>query len=184
MNKKRLAFIILIFPFLFAGQWAEHSKEIRMIEKQIFKYEQELENLVEKKKRYRDRGKIEETVQRIVEIHSELIGLRNNLHTIAQHVKAEHPDRAGQLNETFDEGHEKAAKKDIMLSPLDRQLNILIAKIRTKFAGFMKPEEDDDEELDENLVEAEKVIEEKKQKKREREAEIYLRRKSKVRLVK
>ena len=66
-----------------------------------------------------------------------------------------------------------------MLSPLDHQLDQLLIKIQLKFASFMQPEEKKKE-----LVEVEQVVQEKKKKRKEREADVYLRRKSKVKLVK
>ncbi|MCJ8276046.1 MAG: hypothetical protein HRT44_05635 [Bdellovibrionales bacterium] len=177
-------FSLIILPALLlsiisnAHEWSEHLDDIQRLEKGIYKYQQELDVLVDRKKKTRDAARIEETLQRIVEIHAELIALRQDLDKTKKHIGEVHPEQVGVLDNLNLEAKPKK-KKRLGTSPLDRQLDDLLIKIQLKFATFMQPEDKKDE-----MIEVEEVVKVKKRKKKEREADVYLRRKSKVKLVK
>ena len=179
---KLFTFIVLIFAFSTARTepWSEHQEKIQDLERNIYKYEQELDVLVERKKNTRERARIEETLQRIVEIHGELISLRKTMDSQRTHLQAEHPDKAHVL-ENYDSRSVKVgrANKKYGSNPLSPQLDQLLIKVRLKFSSFMVQDEQKDE-----AIAVEKVVEAKRKKKREREADVYLRRRSKVKLVK
>ena len=178
----KLNFIIvslLLLPLTsVAHDWAEHLDDIQRLEKGIYKYQQELDVLVDRKKKTRDAARIEETLQRIVEIHAELISLRQDLDKNRKHIAAEHPEQKGVLD-NINAAAAPKKKKRLGYSPLDRQLDDLLIKIQLKFATFMQPEE-----KKQVMKDVEEVVKVKKRKKKEREADVYLRRKSKVKLVK
>lgn len=173
-----VVFSLMFHPVVFAEEWSGHIENIERIEKSLYKFQQELDVLVETKKKTRDRARIEETLQRIVEVHAELISLRKDLDTERDHLKKDHPDMAHVLD-SFDTRVKPKSEKKYTLSPLDSQLDNLLIKVKLKFASFM---EDGDQKKE--MVEVKKVVEVKKRKKKEREADVYLRRKSKVKLVK
>lgn len=174
-----LTLIILTFSFsALAEEWSEHLKNIDRIDRGIYKLEQELDVLVERKKKTRDHARIEETLQRIVEIHAELIALRKDIDLEKRHIKDEHPEHA-DLVDNLDVGKKASTTKPKGLSPLDQQLTELLIKIQLKFASFMEPEIKKQE-----MKDVEAVVKVKERKKKEREADVYLRRKSKVKLVK
>ena len=74
--------LVIIFIFFLGGSvvqahnWDEHLEDIEDLQRAIVKSQQEMEVLVEKKKNTREQARIEQTLQRIVEIHAELISLR------------------------------------------------------------------------------------------------------------
>lgn len=178
------SFVLIFIPVLvFGHEWKEHKYEIRQLESQIIKLEQELEIMVERKKNTRQASQIEQTLQRIVEIHSELITLRKTMDTTRDHLKLDHPDKVAFLNE-FDSRMKNAKKKKVTKkTPLSRRLDDLLIKIQLKYAGFAKIEEKEEEKKEEVAV-VEKVIEVKKKEKKEREAKDYLQRRMPVKLSK
>lgn len=163
-----------------AAPWEEHQRTIEDLERSISKFEQELDTLVERKKNTRDRARIEETLQRIVEIHSELISLRKSMDTERAHIQEAHPKKTYVLD-SYDSRSLKAKKNSrrYKRSHLSSQLDQLLIKVQLKFTKFMTT---DDKK--EDMVAVEEVVEKKRKKKREREADVYLRRRSKVKLVK
>ncbi len=163
-----------------ATPWEGHQEDIQDLERSIFKYQQELDVLVEKKKNTRDKARIEQTLQRIVEIHAELISLRKNMDTIRLHLKEVHPEKAHILD-NYD-SRVIASKKQgekYKSSPLSRELDQLMIKVQLKFASFIRTED-----KTEDMKEVETIITHKRKKKKEREADVYLRNRSKVKLVK
>lgn len=174
--------VTLVFGFSFAkaDPWESHKEEVQELEHNIIKYEQELGELVEKKKKTRDKVRIEETLQRIVEIHAELISLRKSMDTLAAHLKVEHPEKAHILDDYDSRKRSRVSQSGrFKRSPITKQLDQLLIKVQVKYASFMKV--DDKKEA---VQKVEKVVQKKKKEKREREADVYLRRRSKVKLVK
>ncbi len=170
--------VLLSTSTLFAEAWVEHQKTLVDTERSIFKYQQELEVLVEKKKKTKDRARIEETLQRIVDIHTALITLRKKMDSERIHIEKEHPEKAALLeNVQFDPKAPKTLKNKF--SPISSDLDQLLLKVQLKYASFQVPEEKKAE-----LVEVEKVIELKEKRKKEREADLYLRKRSRVKLEK
>lgn len=178
---KSLLMILLFFSsYAQAHSWDEHLGEVEELERNIYKYQQELDVLIEEKKNTREKARIEQTLQRIVEIHAELISLRKNMDTVREHLKAEHPGKAHILDQ-YDSRVRSAnkQKKRYSNSPLSGELDQLLIKVQLKFASFMHPEDKKEE-----ILEVEKVMKVKRKQKKEREADVYLRKRSKVRLVK
>ncbi len=169
-----------LFPVIVnAKPWADHQFEIQELERSIYKSQQELDTLVEKKKNTREQARIEQTLQRIVEIHAELISLRKTLDTTRDHLKAEHPDKVHVLDEydTRMARYNDRAKR--LASPLSQQLDKLLMQVQLKFSSFMTVEDKKEE-----VLAVEKVVDKKRKKKREREADVYLRERSKIKLTK
>lgn len=162
-----------------ADPWPEHLENVQDLERNIFKLQQELDTLVEKKKSTRDKARIEETLQRIVEIHAELISYRKRMDSERDHIKLEHPDKTNIIDNYDSRTAKGSASKKWKSSPLGAQLDQLLIKVQMKFATFIKTEEPSKE-----IVAIEKVVEEKQKKKKEREADVYLRRRSKVKVTK
>lgn len=175
-------FLIFIFssPYLGAEPWKGHKSDIEDLERDIYKYEQELQFLVDSKKKTRERARIEQTLQRIVEIHAELISLRKRMDNIREHLKTEHPDFAHVLDD-YDSRmlRYQTEKGGRRRSPLSKDLDQLLIKVQLKFSSFVRTEQRKQE-----MVEVDKVIEGKMKDKKEREADVYLRGRSKVKLVK
>ena len=176
---KLLIAIFLILPSLsWASPWEEHIGDIENLERSIFKFQQELDVLVEKKKNTREQARIEQTLSRIVEIHAELISLRKSMDNIRSHLKLEHPEKAHILDQYDSRVYGRKQRKRNYDSPLSAQLHQLLIKVQLKYASFRKYDEPKDE-----MVAVEKTIKRKRKKKKEREADVYLRNRSKVRLV-
>jgi len=162
----------------FADTWPEHQKDIRIIERSIYKYQEELGNLIEKKKK--TRGRVEQSLQRIVEIHAELISLRKSHDNTRAHTRLEHPEHLDELSHLDAKANQSAkAKSRLVNSPLTRQLDQLLIKVQFKFATFLEVEAPV-----EKMQVVEKVIRDKRKVKRERDADVYLRKRSKVKLSK
>lgn len=180
LKLKILLVCLFAAPGLFAEPWEGHQKEIEDLERNIYKFEQELAELVAKKKKTRDKARIEETLQRIVEIHAELISLRKGMDTMRSHLKEFHPEKAHILD-NYDSRKKLALqnRERYKSSPISKQLDQLLIKVQLKFSSFMAAEDQKKE-----IREVEKVVRSKRKKKREREADVYLRRRSKVKLVK
>ena len=176
-------FISIYFLFSatvsFATEWGVHRQNIRNIETQILQLEAELKDKVDRKKSTKDRAMIEESLQRIVEIHAELISLRKDLSNEISHVKMDHPKEASSLNIQESKKMLSDAKKKFSMNPLNIKLDDLIRKIQSKFASFIQEAEETEE-----VLEIDEVIKQKKLQRKEKESQIYLRKKSKVRLVK
>lgn len=179
MPKWILVLCLLFSVSALATPWDEHIEDIESLERNIYKFEQELDVLVEKKKNTREQARIEQTLSRIVEIHAELISLRKSMDNIRNHLKLEHPDKAHVLDQYDSRVYGRNQRKNRIESPLSRQLDQLLIKIQLKFASFRRDEESKKEEM----VAVEKTLNEKRKKKKEREADVYLRKRSKVRLV-
>ena len=171
---------ILLPSVSLAHEWHVHRGDIEDLERDIFKLQQELDTLVEKKKKTRERARIEQTLQRIVEIHAELISMRKTMDQTREHLKMDHPTKVAVIDE-YDSRMQsiKKAKKSKFSSPLSRQLDMLMIKVQMKYSSFIKT----DEKKAESIA-VEKVIQEKEKRKKEREADVYLRRRSKIKLVK
>lgn len=159
--------------------WKHHQEDIEELEHDIFKLQQELDVLVERKKNTRERARIEQTLQRIVEIHAELISMRKSMDTTREHLKLDHPTKVSVLDDYDSRMKSIRKRKNKFASPLSRQLDLLMIKVQLKFSSFIKTEDKKEEQ-----VAVEKVIEGKEKRKKEREADVYLRRRSKVKLVK
>lgn len=162
-----------------ADAWKDHRKDIDKLERAIYKFQQEMDVLVESKKNSRDRARIEETLSRIVEIHAELISLRKKMDNTRAHLKLEHPDKVSILDDLDSRTEMAKRRKRRSTGPLARQLDQLLIKVQLKFSSFIGVEEQREE-----VKAAEKMVQEKRKVKREREADVYLRKKSKVRLEK
>ncbi len=172
--------LVVIFfssSLLWAEPWEEHIEDVENLETNIFKYQQELDVLVEKKKNTREQARIEQTLSRIVEIHAELISLRKKMDTTREHLKAEHPDKAHILDQYDSRVTDRSKRKRDFNSPLSKQLDQLLIKIQLKFSSFMRAEPK------EEVATVEKVVKKKRKKKKEREADVYLRKRSKIKLV-
>lgn len=162
-----------------ASPWEKHQFEIQELERSIYKSQQELDTLVEKKKNTRERARIEQTLQRIVEIHAELISLRKDLDTTREHLIAEHPDKAHVLDEYDSRMSRYNDKAKKLASPLSRHLDKLLMQVQLKFSSFINTQDKKEE-----VVAVERAVNKKRKKKREREADVYLRKRSKVKLTK
>lgn len=161
-----------------AAPWSEHQEVIQEVERETYKLEQELQVQVERKNSTRDHSRREEIVQRIVEIHAELIGQRKKIDNIRSHLKLEHPDLKVDLDQYDSRSSGVTANRSRPPSRISGQLDQLLMKVERKFASFVKQEEKKKE-----IIEVEKVVQKKEKRKKERDADTYLRRKSKVRLV-
>ncbi len=179
-SRASVAIIVSLFVLkpILAEPWVEHQKTLSNTEREIFKHQQELEVLVEKKKGTHDRYRIEETLQRIVDIHTELITLRKIMDTERAHIKSMHPEKAALLENIQFDPKAKGNPKN-KFSPISAELDELLLKVQLKYASFQLPEEKKAE-----LVQVEKIVELKEKKKKEREADVYLRKRSRVRLEK
>ena len=178
---KLLMILFLLCPiFSFAHEWPEHQRRIEELEKSISKFEQELSVLVDRKKKSRDSARNEENLQRIIEIHAELISLRRDMDHQRTHITAEHPKMAHVLD-SYDSRSLKAnqRKKRYRRSHLSSRLDQLLIKVQMKYSSFTRQEEQTTD-----MIAVEKVVEKKRKKKREREADVYLRRRSKIKLTK
>ena len=177
--------IVLVVLFLFSSSvqalpWEEHLENIGELENGIFKYQQEMDVLIDKKKNTRERARIEQTLQRIVEIHAELISLRKTMDNTREHLKKNHPEKAHILD-NFD-SRMFAVKKNKKKNPnsaLSKDLDQLLLKVQLKYSSFMSYEN-----TSEKFKKVEQVIESKYKKKKEREADVYLRKRSKIKLSK
>ena len=163
-----------------AHDFPAHLRKIKKIEAQIRILDDELERKVAAKNTTRDQGRIEEILQRIVEIHSELISQRQGLDEVLVHVKADHKEEGKKAN-LVNEVNDRLAvdKRKNVIDPLQNQLNALFRKIQSKYASFVV-----DRMGDEDMEEVEVLVKKKKQMIKEKESNEYLRRKSKVKLVK
>ena len=181
---KSIVLLVIAFllsgPFVFADSWDHHLAELAEVEHNINKLQEEMDTLVKRKKNTRDQARIEETLQRIVEIHAELIAQRKIIDDSQLHAKAEHADLAHVIN-GFDKRTKQAHKQKSKygFSPLGSQLDALLVKIQLKYSTFIRTEEPKEE-----LVAVEKLVQKKRKKKREREADVYLRRRSTIKLSK
>ena len=140
----------------------------------------ELEKKVEVKNTTRDQARVEETLQRIVEIHAELISLRRELDEVIEHVKDDHKEM-GEKAQMFGAVKDRLAveKRNRMIDPLQLRLDEMLRKIQTKYATMINQKADSEE-----IREVERVLKKKKKYRQEKESREYLRRKSKVKLVK
>ncbi len=176
--------VLVMLALLFSAQamatpWEGHIEDIESLERKIYKFEQELNVLVEKKKNTREQARIEQTLNRIVEIHAELISLRKSMDNVRNHLKLEHPDKAHVLDQYDSRVYGRKQRKNRIESPLSRQLDQLLIKIQLKFSSFMRNQEEKKDEM----IAVEETLTKKRKKKKEREADVYLRKRSKVRLV-
>lgn len=163
-----------------AHEWKNHQDEIQDLERDIFKYQQEMDVLVEKKKNTRERARIEQTLARIVEIHAELISLRKAMDNTRVHLQSDHPDKAHILD-NYD-SRMKAMKnhsKKYRGSKLAQQLDQLLLKVQLKYSSYIRTDTQTDE-----MIAVETILTKKRKKKKEREADVYLRRRSKIKLTK
>jgi hypothetical protein len=181
MFKPIFAFLLILLASpLYAHEWGEHIGEIEELERNIMKLQQEMEVLVEKKKNTREQARIEQTLQRIVEIHAELISLRGNMDHMRLHVESEHPDKIHVLD-----NHDsrmmayKNKKGRLSNSPLSHKLDDLLLKVQMKYSTFIRTDDKTDE-----MIAVEKVVKDKRKRKKEREADVYLRKRAKIKLVK
>jgi len=174
-----ILFLILSAP-AFAGDWDDHFEDITDLERNIVKLQQEMDVLVEKKKKTREQARIEQTLQRIVEIHAELISYRKNMDNMRDHLKLDHPDKVHILD-NYDSRMFAVKKKKGKYrgSPLSQKLDHLLIKVQIKYSSFIRTDEKSDE-----MIAVENVEKRKRKQKKEREADVYLRRRSKIRLVK
>ncbi len=185
MQAKKRIYSFLSLVLLLSGieaqakPWEDHKFEIRELERAIYKNQQELDVLVEKKKNTREQARIEQTLQRIVEIHAELISLRRNMDRTRNHLQKEHPDYAHVLDESDSRMDRYNAKVKRLSSPLSQHLDQLLIKVQMKYSSFI-----DTDKKSEEMVAVEKVVKKKRKKKKEREADVYLRKRSKVKLTK
>ncbi len=174
---------LLLIPFLasvaVASPWEQHRADIEDLERSVYKMQQELDFLVERKKNTRETVRIEQTLQRIVEIHAELISLRKSMDNTREHLKAEHPEKAHILDEYDSRMFASKSRTRKFNSPLGRQLDDLLLKVQLKFASFVRTEDRREE-----VLAVEKVLKTKRKEKKERDADVYLRRRSKIKLVK
>jgi hypothetical protein len=170
--------IILAGVSAWASPWEDHLGDIEYLETQIYKSQQELDVLVEKKKNTREQARIEQTLNRIVEIHAELISLRGRMDNVREHLKDEHPEKAHVLDRYDSRVYGRRSRQRSYNSPLATKLDELILKVQLKFATFLRPEQDKRE-----VLAVEEEISKKRKEKKEREADVYLRKRSKVRLV-
>ncbi len=161
-----------------ATPWEGHIEDIENLETSIFKFQQELDVLVERKKNTREQARIEQTLSRIVEIHAELISLRKSMDTIRQHLKLEHPEKAHILDQYDSRVYGRKKRERTGTSPLSQQLDQLMIKIQLKYSSFIRQENEKEE-----MVAVEKEIGAKRKKKKEREADVYLRKRSKIKLI-
>ena len=172
--------ILLLLPLsTVADEASSHIDNIDQFKKRIYKYEQELNIQIEKKKTLRDRARVEETLQRIVEIHAELIAIRQSLNTEEKHLRLDHPQLASEHEKEGGSKLSKVDRKKYQLSPVDRKLDKLLEKIQSKYASYIVKEE---EKKKAAVKEFEGVVRQKKKEKKQRDSDTYLRRKSKVRL--
>lgn len=171
-----MSWLIFVCSFLWAGDWAEHQRNIATMDRDIYKHQQELEVLVEKKKNTHDQFRIEETLQRIVEIHTALLTMRKKLDEERRHIEQEHPEQKAwleEVNRMQSETNQPTRKR----TALSAQLDELLLKVQLKYAQFQLPEDKNEE-----LAEVDKVVEIKEKKQKSREADVYLRKRSKVKL--
>ena len=177
MSKSILSLFVFFMAFqIQAKPWKDHLEDISDLERNIYKFQQELDVLVERKKNTRERARIEQTLQRIVEIHAELISLRKNMDNTREHLKVEHPEKAHILDD-YDSRMFGRKNKSSSSSKLGAHLDDLLLKVQLKYSSFLLNQEK------EEVAEVEKVIMQKHKQKKEREADLYLRKRSKVRLV-
>lgn len=174
-----LCFCLLSARVVLADPWPEHLQAVQDLERNIYKLQVELDTLVEKKKNTREKARIEETLQRIVEIHAELISYRKRMDAERDHIKLEHPDKANVIDNYDSRVSKTSPTNKYKRSSLSGDLDQLLIKVQMKFASYIKTEEPSRE-----ILAVEKVVEEKQKKKKEREADVYLRRRSKVKVVK
>lgn len=172
---------ILMASLAWSAPWPDHQKQIEFIEKELHKFERELDILVQRKKNSFDQVRLQETLERIITIHSELIHLRQKMDDQKEHLQTEHPDKAHVLK-YFDASLMKPDKgaDDYFKSELSARLNDLLLKVKLKYSSFLDP----DKATKKQLVEVDKTIEEKKKVKRSRDAETYLRERSNIKLSK
>jgi len=172
---------IFISIFVWSAPWPEHQKQIQFIEKKLHKFERELDILVQRKKNSFDQVRLQETLERIITIHSELIHLRQKMDDQKEHLQAEHPDKAHVLKH-YDASLMKPGEvgEDYFKSELSPRLNDLLLKVKLKYSSFLNP----DKEAKKELAEVDKMIKEKKKVKRSRDAEAYLRERSDIKLSK
>lgn len=175
----RFFFVFLIVPTAWSSEWSVHRQTIKDIETKIMQLEMELDDKVKRKKSTKNQARVEENLQRIVEIHSELISLRKDLNNEIEHTKLDHPDKATSNSLKESKKMLEDSRRRFSVNPLNIKLDDLLRKIQSKFASFIQEAEESEE-----LVEVEEVIKKKKLMRKEKESQIYLRKKSKVKLVK
>ena len=176
-----MIFKSLVFAsLLWAEPWESHQEQIQLIEKQMYKFEKELNVLVERKKSSHDQVRIHETLDRILEIHAELIGLREKMDEQKIHLEKEHPDKAHILKH-FDARLIKSQidQREYTRSELSGQLDQLLIKIKMKYSHLAG-----EEKAERDLAEMNALVSEKKEQKKNRKAETYLRERSDIKLSK
>ena len=163
-----------------AEDFADHKKNIASIEQQIQALDKELAKNTAKKKTLRDTQKTEDLLQRIIQIQGEIISQKKDLDLEIQHVKAEHHEEGKAMN-MFAEVKQRtdSKRRKDRSSPLQIQMSGLFQKIRSKYSSFIVEEEGSEE-----LEAVEKVVKTQAGKRRAKEAEVYLRKKSEIKLVK
>jgi hypothetical protein len=163
-----------------ASPWDSHLKTLEGLDNDIRKLEEELDVLVDKKKNSRDQARTEEALQRIVEIHSELITARKSFDKERIHIEQEHKEQA-HLLDAYDSRTSKTKKnsKKYIASPISSELDQLLIKVQLKFASFMQ-----NQEPTKDVQAVQQVVDQKRKQKREREADVYLRSRSRVKLSK
>lgn len=174
-----LKLLLCVFT-LWADSWDQHKEQIHLIEKEMYKLEKELDVLVKRKNRSQDQVRVKETLDRIIDIHTHLIGLREKMDNQRKHLNEQHPDKAHVLQH-YDARlmKERGGNKNYTRSELSDQLDALLIQVKMKYASFF-----DEENSKKALEEIDKIVEDKKKTKRNRESETYLRERSDIKISK
>lgn len=172
--------LLIGFCLLWGDSWEQHKEQIQLIEKEMYKLEKELDVLVKRKDLSHDPNMVKETLERIIQIHTHLIGLREKMDTQREHLNKEHPDKAHVLKHYEARlVKEKTNNKNFTRSELSEQLDALLIKVKMKYASFF-----DEENSKKALDEIDRIVDDKKKTQRNRKSETYLRERSDIKLSK
>lgn len=171
-------------PFL------HHVSAIREIEDKIQELEDEIAQKEKDKMTIRSAHKVEDTLNRIIEIHGELIGHRRDLEIELGHVRSEHPEegRSANLIVSLKErmanrggaGSRRPASVQREVDPLYLRLNAIFRKVQRKYASFIDYKA---EETSEKMSRVNAIVREQRGARKDKEAQSYIKKKGQILLT-
>ena len=183
-----MKFIFLLLPFLMVFEAAAHApfqahvKKIRDIEDKIKDMEDEVDLKEKSKMNSRSLGRVEEAVERIIEIHGELIGHRRDMEIELSHIRSEHPEEGKVANLIVGVKARMAqGKVRREVDPLSIKMNDLFRKVQRKYASFLSYQ---GEEVPSEISRVNDIVKKQRGKRKDKEALGYIKKKGRVRLTK
>jgi len=152
----------------------------RDIEDKITLLEEEVEHKQKEKMTVSSAARAEESMERIIAIHTELISHRRDLEIELSHIREDHP-KEGRVANLIVGVKARMAKGKVRreLDPLTLRMNKLFKKVQRKYATFMQYGE---EEVSEEILRANELVKKQRGARKDREASGYIKAKGRVKL--